>query len=75
MTEEEQPLLIRDLETRKNSAGISLLSHGTAGTRAAKIQKVIIFENKMNFVMAPYEEGTLDLIPWISGTESLPDFT
>ena len=26
-----------------------------------QIQKVIIFENKMNFVMAPYEEGTLYL--------------
>ena len=40
--------------------GESLL-HAELEPEQPQIQKVIIFENKMNFVMAPYEEGTLYL--------------
>ena len=35
--------------------------HAELEPEQPQIQKVIIFENKMNFVMAPYEEGTLYL--------------
>ena len=41
--------------------GESLL-HAELEPEQPQIQKVIIFENKMNFVMAPYEEGTLYLL-------------
>ena len=40
--------------------GESLL-HAELEPEQPQIQKVVIFENKMNFVMAPYEEGTLYL--------------